>query len=135
MAKYRTKIKAQINIYKEIEVEADDYISAKQQIMQLSSKMLDDSREVIENNDKDIKRNMSYWSYNKIEEINKGEIIMNKARFYTKIVGGEDLTKYNNQIVEIIDSKTIRWDTRYTIRFKNGKVVKNIMENELDFDI
>ncbi len=69
MAKYRTKIKAQINIYKEIEVEADDYISAKQQIMQLSSKMLDDSREVIENNDKDIKRNMSYWSYNKIEEI------------------------------------------------------------------
>lgn len=69
MAKYRTKIKAQINIYKEVEVEADDYISAKQQIMQLSSKMLDDSREVIENNDKDIKRNMSYWSYNKIEEI------------------------------------------------------------------
>lgn len=60
---------------------------------------------------------------------------MEKARFYTKIVGGEDLTKYNNQIVEIIDSKTIRWDTRYTIRFKNGKVVKNIMENELDFDI
>lgn len=71
MAKYRTKIKAQINIYKEVEVEADDYISAKQQIMQLSSKMLDDSREVIENNDKDIKRNMSYWSYNKIEEIKK----------------------------------------------------------------
>ena len=69
MAKYRTKIKAQINIYKEVEVEADDYISAKQQIMQLSSKMLDDSREVIENNDKDIKRNMSYWSYNKIEEV------------------------------------------------------------------
>lgn len=60
---------------------------------------------------------------------------MQKARFYTKIVGGEDLTKYNNQIVEIIDSKTIRWDIRYTIRFKNGKVVKNIMENELDFDI
>lgn len=60
---------------------------------------------------------------------------MQKARFYTKIVGGEDLTKYNNQIVEIIDGKTIRWDTRYTIRFKNGKVVKNIMENELDFDI
>ena len=69
MAKYRTKIKAQINIYKEIELEADDYISAKKQIMQLSSKMLDDSRKVIENNDKDIKRNMSYWNYNKIEEI------------------------------------------------------------------
>lgn len=58
---------------------------------------------------------------------------MEKARFYTKIVGGEDLTKYNNQIVEIIDKKTIRWDTRYTIKFKNGKVAKNIMENELDF--
>lgn len=69
MAKYKTKIKAQINIYKEIEVEADDYISAKQQIMQLSSKMLDDSRKVIENNDKDIKRNMSYWNYNKIEKV------------------------------------------------------------------
>ena len=69
MAKYRTKIKAQINIYKEIVVEADDYISAKQQIMQLSSKMLDDSRKVIENNDKDIKRNMSYWNYNKIEKV------------------------------------------------------------------
>lgn len=69
MAKYRTKIKAQINIYKEIELEANDYISAKKQIMQLSSKMLDDSRKVIENNDKDIKRNMSYWNYNKIEEV------------------------------------------------------------------
>lgn len=69
MAKYKTKIKAQINIYKEIEVEADGYISAKQQIMQLSSKMLDDSRKVIENNDKDIKRNISYWNYNKIEKV------------------------------------------------------------------
>lgn len=60
---------------------------------------------------------------------------MEKARFYTKIVGGEDLTKYNNQIVEIIDSKTIRWDTRYTIKFKDGKIVHNIMSCELDFDI
>lgn len=59
---------------------------------------------------------------------------MQKARFFTKIVGGGDLTKYNNQIVEIIDSKTIRWDTRYTIKFKDGKIAKNIMENELDFD-
>lgn len=58
---------------------------------------------------------------------------MIKARFYTKIVGGEDLTKYNNQIVEIINSKTIRWDTRYTIKFKDGKIAKNIMESELDF--
>jgi hypothetical protein len=60
---------------------------------------------------------------------------MKKARFYTKIVGGEDLTKYNNQIVEIIDSKTIRWDTRYTIKFKDGKIAYNIMSCELDFDI
>lgn len=60
---------------------------------------------------------------------------MEKARFYTKIVGGEDLTKYNNQIVEIIDSKTIRWDTRYTIKFKDGKIAYNIMSCELDFNI
>ena len=60
---------------------------------------------------------------------------MEKARFYTKIVGGEDLTKYNNQIVEIIDSQTIRWDTRYTIKFKDGKIAYNIMACELDFDI
>ncbi|MCI6457293.1 MAG: hypothetical protein MSA56_06285 [Clostridium sp.] len=60
---------------------------------------------------------------------------MEKARFYTKIVGGEDLTKYNNQIVEIINSKTIRWDTRYTIKFKDGKIAYNIMSCELDFDI
>ena len=60
---------------------------------------------------------------------------MEKVRFYTKIVGGEDLTKYNNQIVEIIDSKTIRWDTRYTIKFKDGKIAYNIMSCELDFDI
>ena len=60
---------------------------------------------------------------------------MEKARFYTKIVGREDLTKYNNQIVEIIDSKTIRWDTRYTIKFKDGKIAYNIMSCELDFNI
>ena len=60
---------------------------------------------------------------------------MEKARFYTKIVGGEDLTKYNNQIVEIIDSKTIRWNTRYTIKFKDGKIAYNIMSCELDFNI
>ena len=60
---------------------------------------------------------------------------MEKARFYTKIVGGEDLTKYNNQIVEIIDSKTIRWDTRYTIKFKDGKIAYNIMSCELYFNI
>lgn len=69
MAKYKTKIKAQINIYKEIEVEENDYISAKQKIMELSSNLLDDCRKVIEENDKDIKRNMSYWDYNKIEEV------------------------------------------------------------------
>ena len=69
MAKYRTKIKAQINIYKEIEVIADNDTQAKQKIMELSSKMLDDSRKVIEENDKDIKRNMSYYDWNKIEKI------------------------------------------------------------------
>lgn len=71
MAKYRTKIKAQINIYKEIEVIADNDTQAKQKIMELSSKMLDDSRKVIEENDKDIKRNMSYYDWNKIEKLIK----------------------------------------------------------------
>lgn len=69
MAKYKTKIKVQLNLYKEVEVEENDYISAKQKIMELSSNLLDDCRKVIEENDKDIKRNMSYWDYNKIEEI------------------------------------------------------------------
>lgn len=69
MEKYKTKIKAQINIHKEVEVLAEDEISAKRQIMELSSKMLDDSRKVIEENDKDIKRNMSYYDWNKIEKV------------------------------------------------------------------
>lgn len=69
MKKYRTKIKAQINLYKEVEVLAEDEISAKKQIMELSSNLLDDCRKVIEENDKDIKRYMSYWDYNKIEEV------------------------------------------------------------------
>lgn len=69
MAKYKTKIKAQINLYKEVEVIAEDEISAKKQIMELSSNLLDNCRKVIEENDKDIKRYMSYWDYNKIEEV------------------------------------------------------------------
>ena len=69
MAKYKTKIKAQKNLYKEVEVIAEDEISAKKQIMELSSNLLDDCRKVIEENDKDIKRNMSYWDYNKIKKI------------------------------------------------------------------
>ena len=69
MKKYKTKIKAQINLYKEVEVVAENEISAKQQIMELSSSLLDNCRKVIEENDKDIKRNMSYWDYNKIEEV------------------------------------------------------------------
>ena len=60
---------------------------------------------------------------------------MINARFYTKIADKEDLTKYNNQIVEIVNSKEYRWETRYTIKFKDGKVAHNIMECELDFDI
>ena len=69
MGKYKAKIKAKINIYKDIEVIADNDTQAKQKIMELSSKMLDDSRKVIEENDKDIQRNMSYWDYGKIEKI------------------------------------------------------------------
>lgn len=69
MSKYKTKIKAQINLYKEVEVIAEDEISAKKQIMELSSNLLDNCRKVIEENDKDIKRYMSYWDYNKIEEV------------------------------------------------------------------
>lgn len=69
MKKYRTKIKAQINLYKEVEVVAEDKISAKKQIMELSSNLLDNCRKVIEENDKDIKRYMSYWDYNKVEEV------------------------------------------------------------------
>ena len=69
MGKYKTRIKAKINIYKDIEVIADNDTQAKQKIMELSSKMLDNSRKVIEENDKDIQRNMSYWDYGKIEKI------------------------------------------------------------------
>lgn len=69
MKKYRTKIKAQINLYKEVEVLAENEMLAKKQIMELSSNLLDNCRKVIEENDKDIKRNMSYWDYNKIEEV------------------------------------------------------------------
>ncbi len=121
MAKYRTKIKAQINIYKEIEVEADDYISAKQQVMQLSSKMLDDSREVIENNDKDIKRNMSYWGYNKIEEIKEEGVIMNKEKRENLLMFIESAIKHlneiqtsvkKNQVVKDLDLLCVERDTK-----------------------
>lgn len=92
MGKYKARIKAKINIYKDIEVIADDDIQAKQKIMELSSKMLDDSRKVIEENDKDIQRNMSYWDYGKIEKVQnkKGHIIFfkadNKKTGYVKII-------------------------------------------------
>lgn len=69
MKKYKTKIKAQINLYKEVEVLAENEMLAKKQIMELSINLLDNCRKVIEENDKDIKRNMSYWDYNKIEEV------------------------------------------------------------------
>ena len=61
---------------------------------------------------------------------------MEKARFFTKIVGGEDLTEYNNQIVEIVEYKKGKdiYNDRYTIKFKDGKIAKNIMSCELDFD-
>ena len=69
MNKYKARLKIKINLYKDVEIIAKDEISAKKQIMELSSKLLDDCRKVIEENDKDIKRYMSYWDYNKIEEV------------------------------------------------------------------
>lgn len=69
MGKYKARIKAKINIYKDIEVIADNDTQAKQKIMELSSKMLDDSRKSIEQNDKEVQRYMSYWDYGKIEKI------------------------------------------------------------------
>ena len=58
-----------------------------------------------------------------------------KAIFNSKFVNdnGVDYTKHNGETVTILDIKEYRWDTRYTIRFKNGTIVKNIMECELEF--
>jgi len=69
MNKYKARLKIKINLYKDVEIIAEDEISAKQKIMELSSRLLDDSRKSIEENDKDIKRYMSYWDYGKIEKI------------------------------------------------------------------
>lgn len=69
MNKYKARLKIKINLYKDVEIIAEDEISAKKQIMELSSKLLDDCRKVIEENDKDIQRYMSYWDYGKIEKI------------------------------------------------------------------
>lgn len=69
MNKYKARLKIKINLYKDVEIIAKDEISAKKQIMELSSKLLDDCRKVIEENDKDIQRYMSYWDYGKIEKI------------------------------------------------------------------
>lgn len=69
MNKYKARLKVKINLYKDVEIIAEDEISAKKQIMELSSKLLDDSRKSIEENDKDIQRYMSYWDYGKIEKI------------------------------------------------------------------
>lgn len=56
-----------------------------------------------------------------------------KAKFYTKIVGGKkDYSKYNNQIVTILKcTNSTGWDTRYTIKFKDGTIARNIMSCEL----
>ena len=59
-----------------------------------------------------------------------------KAVFFTKIVGGEDLTEYNNQVVTIVKymkGKDI-YNDRYTIEFLDGKIATNIMSCELNFD-
>jgi len=69
MNKYKARLKIKINLYKDVEIIAEDEISAKKQIIELSSKLLDDCRKVIEENDKDIQRYMSYWDYGKIEKI------------------------------------------------------------------
>lgn len=69
MNKYKARLKIKINLYKDVEIIAEDEISAKKQIMELSSKLLDDCRKVIEENDKDIQRYMSYWDYGEIEKI------------------------------------------------------------------
>ena len=69
MNKYKARLKIKINLYKDVKIIAEDEISAKKQIMELSSKLLDDCRKVIEENDKDIQRYMSYWDYGKIEKI------------------------------------------------------------------
>ena len=87
MKKYKTKIKAQINLYKEIEVVAENEIIKQVQkdttdekvtyreikdpygFIYITTNLLDNCRKVIEENDRDIKRYMSYWNYNKIEEV------------------------------------------------------------------
>ena len=69
MNKYRARLKVKINLYNDVEVIAEDEISAKRKIMELSSNLLDDSRKSIEQNDKEVQRYMSYWDYGKIEKI------------------------------------------------------------------
>ncbi len=69
MNKYKARLKIKINLYKDVEIIAEDEISAKKQIMELSSNLLDDSRKSIEQNDKEVQRYMSYWDYGKIEKI------------------------------------------------------------------
>lgn len=69
MNKYKARLKVKINLYKDVEVIAEDEISAKRKIMELSSNLLDDSRKSIEQNDKEVQRYMSYWDYGKIEKI------------------------------------------------------------------
>ena len=70
MNKYKARLKVKINLYKDVEFIAEDEISAKRKIMELSSNLLDDSRKSIEQNDKEVQRYMSYWDYGKIEKIN-----------------------------------------------------------------
>lgn len=69
MNKYKARLKVKINLYKDVEVIAEDEISAKRKIMELSSNLLDDSRKSIEQNDKEVQRYMSYWDYGQIEKI------------------------------------------------------------------
>ena len=53
-----------------------------------------------------------------------------KAIFKTKF---GDLSKYNGQMVDILDKQDYSWETRYTIKFLDGKIMDNIMSCELSF--
>ena len=55
-----------------------------------------------------------------------------KAIFKTKF---GDLFKYNGQIVEILGKQDYKIETRYIIKFADGKIMDNIMSCELNFNV
>lgn len=54
------------------------------------------------------------------------------VRFNTKFCNDDNLDIYNGQIAIIIDKTEYRWETRYTIKFKDGNIAYNIMDCELE---